>query len=128
MNRPSLLGWGRGLAGAVRHAVAVMVDPNRATREGLRDIARTLREAGWDAPPAPAEAFTDEQLEHLRTASARFLRPDDLRVIQAVVADRRSLTEVAADLHRSPDELNRQLVQALHDLANFAREAQPTSA
>jgi hypothetical protein len=122
MSHPSLAARVRQFLGAVRSAFITVVNTNQPTLDTLRKIAGILHEAEWDEP-RPVHALTAEELERLRTEAGRFLRPDDLKVIQAVVADRRSLVEVAAEFNRSPDDLNKQLAQALADLAAFAREA-----
>ena len=127
MSHLSLVERIRQFAGALRVAFVTVADTNRPTLDALRKIARTLDEAGWNTPTSPPP-LTSDQLERLRDASARLLRPDDLKVIQAVVADRRPLADVAAELNRTPDDLNKQLAQAMADLTAFARETEPTPA
>lgn len=91
---------------------AVLTDPHAYTRDAYRDIARILHEAGWDDPdPEPAD-----DLDRVRRAAGRHLRPDDLPLVQAAVTDPRPLAEVAQTLGRDPADLER----ALADFRKFA--------
>ena len=97
----------------VRDLWTALTDPHAYTRDAYRDIARILEDAGW-ADPDPAD-----DLDRLRSAAADHLRPGDLPLVQAVLADHRPLPEVAAALGRDPADLER----AVADFQKFAAAA-----
>lgn len=100
---------------------------NTATLEALKKIAQTLQEAGWgdSEQPATSLSLTDDRIDELRRTSARLVPADDFHLLQEVVIDGTSITEVARSRGLSSEQVREGIGRALHALGSFAEAAIP---
>jgi hypothetical protein len=96
----------------------------RATRNALEQVSGILHDAGWDALEDTRAEFTDQSLQRIRDAYARFLGDDYLAIIQRTFGAGQKVEDAGRSLGKNPDESKALLNEALERLVGFAEIAQ----